>query len=407
MVSASARAVSVRTYSLGLGAFAVGTSAYCIAGLVPELSAHLAIAPGRAGQLVTVFAWTCVVAGPLLTSLTQRVDQRRILMAALLVTATGNAVAMLAPDFGWMVAARIVAAIGTAVYTPGAIVMAAQLNAPAHRARSLAVVFGGLTIALIIGVPLATGLSPHVGVRGVLFGLVLLCVLAAAAIEVVIPSGGSAPIPVSMRDRIAGLTDSRIRAVLAVAMLASTSMFAVYIYLAPLLDNALGASGITLSLLLAGYGVGAAVGNVLGGQIADRLGPRIPLLIALSLCAMLLAALPAMAMTISGAMVTLALWGCAFWSMNAPLGAWLILLSAGNPERSPLVVSLNQAAIYLGMGCGGALGAGFVSLAGIGWLAPLAAIISVAAIAMLCCTCRTEHGGTAAIASVRPIGTAP
>lgn len=387
MVSPSGRAVSAQTYPLGLGTVAVGTSAYCVTGLIPDLSADLAISPGRAGQLVTVFAWTCVVAAPVLASLTQRVDRRRLLVAALLVTAAGNATAMLAPTFGWMVTARVVAAIGTAVYTPAAIAMAAHLNTPAHRARSLAVVFGGLTVALVIGVPLAGALAPQVGFREVLFGLVMLCVLAAAAIDIVVPRQ-PAPDPVPLRDRFAGLADSQVRAVLAVAVLAATSMFAVYTYLAPLLASADGARGATLSLLLAGYGLGAAAGNVLGGQVADRTGPRLPLLLALSLCAILLAVLPVTATTVPGAAVTLGLWGLAFWSINAPLGVWLISLSSGKPGHALLLLALNQGSIYLGMGCGGALGALFVSWAGIDWVAPLSAVISVVAVAALCCTRR-------------------
>jgi len=375
MVTAATRAVSARTYPLGLGTVAVGTSAYCIAGLIPELSADLAISPSRAGLLVTVFAWTCVVAGPLLATLTQRVDRRRLLVTALLVTAAGNAIATLGPSFGWMVAARVVAATGTAVYTPAAIAMAADLNPPGARARSMAIVFGGLTVALIVGVPLASALAPLLGFREFFFGLVLLCVAAAATVDIVVPHQ-DAPAPVSLRDRLAGVTDARVRLVLAVTALASTSMFTAYTYLAA----TTAASATVLSALLAGYGLGAALGNVLGGRSADRVGPRLPVTAALIVCAATLAVLPITAGTVAGAAISLTVWGCAFWSLNAPLTSWLLDLTTTQPT---LVVSLTMTAIYLGMGLGGVVGGMVISGPGVIWVAPVAALLSVAALGVL------------------------
>jgi predicted MFS family arabinose efflux permease len=372
-------AVSGRTYALGLGTVAVGTSAYCIAGLIPELSAHLAIPLPRAWQLVTAFAWTCVVAGPLLASLTQRVDRRRLLVTALLVTAAGNAISTLAPTFGWMVAARIVAALGTAVYTPAALAIAAHLNPPGARARSLAVVFGGLTVALIVGVPLASALAPHIGFRDVFFGLVLLCVVAAATVDVVVPHQDAAA-PVSPRERLAGIADPQVRVVLVIAALAATSMFTAYTYLAPLLASTTGAHATVLSLLLAGYGLGAAIGNVVGGRAADRFGPRRPIIAAVIVCATVLAVLPVPAGTVAGAAVSLTLWGCAFWSLNAPLSTWLLSAVTAQPT---LVASLLMTAIYLGMGLGGLAGGLVISGPGITWIAPLASVLSLAALAVL------------------------
>ncbi|MET1075661.1 MAG: MFS transporter, partial [Umezawaea sp.] len=145
--------MSARTYLLAAGAFAVGTSGYILSGLLPAVSRELDVSLSTAGQLLTVFALSYAVAAPTLAALTGRWDRRRLLVAALLVSAHRNVLSALAPTSPLLMAARVVSALGAAAYTPAATLVATVLTTPEHRGRAVATVFGGLTFSLILGVP--------------------------------------------------------------------------------------------------------------------------------------------------------------------------------------------------------------------------------------------------------------
>jgi predicted MFS family arabinose efflux permease len=372
-------AVSVRTYPLGVGTLATGTSGYSVTGLLPAMSAHLHTSPAIAGQLFTVFAVTCALSGPLIAFATRGWDRRRVLVTALSVTGLGNGMAALAPTLTVLVSARIVTALGTAVYTAAAAAMATQLNRPERRARAMSVVFGGLTLALLLGVPMSTALSATGGYKTVFWLVAGLCALSATGIAIVEPAGATSAVA-PRRQGLSATTNPQVLAVLGVALLACISTFAVYTYVVVLLASTTGARDGTTSLLLAGYGIGAAIGNVLGGRGTDRFGPRQTLLAAAGACAMLLLVLPIVAITISGAAIALTAWGCAFWMINPPLTSWLVQLA---PTRANLLLSLLGSAVYLGMGVGGLLGGLVVALAGPAMLGPVAAVVSAASLLLL------------------------
>src|SRR3954471_53563 len=165
--------MSPRTYLLALGAFAVGTSGYIVSGVLPAVSRDLHVSAATAGQLITAFAIAYAIASPLLAGATGRWERRQLLVAALGVNALGNALSMVAPNYTVLLLTRVVSALGAAVYTPSATVVATVLNPPERRGRAVAMVFGGLTFALIIGVPAGNLIGGAIGYKGV-FGLVAL-----------------------------------------------------------------------------------------------------------------------------------------------------------------------------------------------------------------------------------------
>ncbi|MGH3757161.1 MFS transporter [Actinophytocola sp.] len=371
---------------MGLGTLAIGTSGYSMTGLLPAMSTHLHITPAVAGQLLTVFAVTCAVAGPILTIATRRWDRRRLLTAALAVTAAGNVMAAVVPTVPLLFVARFVTGLGTAVYTAGAASMAAQLNKPERRARAIAVVFGGLTLALLLGVPSVMALSAPLGYQGTFWLVAALCAFGGLLIRLVVPRTRSTP----RRDGPyrAARINRHVRGVLVAALLASLSSFAVYTYISALLNHITGAERETIAGLLVGYGIGAAIGNSLGGRATDHYGPRRVLLVAIGLCATLLAALPVTATTVPGAAATLVMWGCAFWAVNPPLSSWLIQRT---PQQTDDLLSLLASSIYLGMGIGGLLGGVVVSLFDIGLLPNVAGILAAVAFVVVA---RTDQAAT-------------
>jgi predicted MFS family arabinose efflux permease len=359
---------------LAVGTFAVGTSGYVVAGLLPALTAELHVSTSAAAQLVTAFAIAYAIGSPLFAAATGRWERRRLLVAALVVTALGNALAAVAPNYALLFAARALTAVGAAVFTPAASAVAAELTAPERRGRAVALVFGGLTIATIFGVPLGSLISEHVGYRAV-FALVAVFSLAgAAAVRLMLPKV-PAPEPVPFRERFTVAKDPRVLVVLFTTVVACLAAFSVYTFVAPVLAATAGLHGTMLSVLLFCYGVGGAVGNVLGGRAADRWGSRLPLLLIMGGVIVVLALLPLAATSVLGAAIVLFLWGFCTWSFNPPVQHRLIELA---PRTSGLLLSLNASAIYLGVGLSGVVGGVVLTNGGPAVLPEFAALLNVA-----------------------------
>ncbi|MFB7175466.1 MFS transporter [Streptomyces sp. NPDC056254] len=361
--------------TLALGAFAVGTSGYVVTGMLPQLSEELSVSLSTAGLLTTSFAVAYAIGSPPLAVALGGWRRRPLIITALLVAAAGNALAALATDFAVLTSARIVTAVGAAVFTPAATAVAAELSGPERRARAAAWVFGGLVTATIVGVPAGTLLVGPLGHRGVFWLVAGFCALSAVAVAVAVPEV-AAPARVTLRRRLAVASDGRVVAVLAITLAASLGVFTVYTYAAPVLAETVGAHGTGLSLLLFGYGIGGAVGNAAGGFAADRYGYRMPLLVAVSGSVIALSALSAVHSTAIAA-VLLFLWGVSSWGFNPPVQRRLLELS---PDAGGLLLALNASALYLGIGLSGVVGGAVLDHAGISAVALTGALLCCVAV---------------------------
>ncbi|KJY26888.1 MFS transporter [Streptomyces katrae] len=364
-----------KIFTLALGAFAVGTSGYVVTGVLPQLSAELSVSLSTAGLLTTSFAVAYAIGSPLLAVALGGWRRRPLIVAALLVAAAGNALAAVAPDFGVLMAARILTAVGAAVFTPAATAVAAELSGPERRARAAAWVFGGLVTATIVGVPAGTLLVGPLGYRGVFWLVAAFCTASAVAVAVAVPEV-AAPPRVTLRRRFEAASDTRVVTVLGITLAASLGVFTVYTYAAPVLAETVGAHGTGLSLLLFGYGIGGAIGNVLGGVAADRYGYRMPLLVAVSGSVVALSALSVVHSTAIAAALLL-VWGVSSWGFNPPVQRRLLELS---PGAGSLLLALNASALYLGIGLSGVLGGAVLDHVGIGAVTLTGALLCCVAV---------------------------
>ncbi|WP_433265572.1 MFS transporter [Actinosynnema sp. CS-041913] len=371
--------MSARTYLLTAGAFAIGTSGYIVSGILPAVSRELHVSEATAGQLLTAFAIAYAISSPLLAAVTGRWERRTLLVVALGVSAVGNLLAALAPNYPLLLVARVISALGAAVYTPGATLVATVLSPPDRRGRAVALVFGGLTFSLVLGIPAGNLLGGPLGYQGV-FGLIAaITAVAAVAVRVGLPRVDPPP-AVSLRERFAPAADRRVVMVLALTVLACLSVFAVFNYIAPLLTATAHVEGAVISALLVAYGVGGAFGNWAAGRLTDRFDTRKLLVVLFSFFIVVLATLPLTLTTVVGAAVALFVWGALTWASNPPIQAWLIELA---PANSGLLLSLNASAIYLGVGLSGVVGGVVISSVGLLPLAPIASLLAVAALVLL------------------------
>ncbi|ULH17041.1 MFS transporter (plasmid) [Deinococcus sp. KNUC1210] len=358
---------------LALGNFAIGTSALMVAGVLGVLATDLHVSLGAAGATVTAYSLTYTLSAVLLGSLTAHLKRKPLLLLALVVFALGNLGAALAPTLPLLLLARIVSAIGASLFTPVASGVASALVPPEARGRALALVFVGIPIATVLGVPLGTWIGGALGWRSAFWLVVGLSVLAAAGVALLVR-------PVTTERPTAHWLDllrrPALRRALMVMFLLYVGQFVVYPYLAPVLRTMTGLSASGLVLMLLWFGVAGLAGNALGGRLADSWnGPR-TLQIGLSLLALSLLLLPLLASSVWGVAFLLGLWGVGGLMTNPPQQSRVVDLS---PDAPSIGLALNASALYLGQAIGAPLG-GLLAGTHLIWLGPVGGAVVIGAL---------------------------
>lgn len=399
VAAGSTTAARARLWPLATGTFAIGFGSYIMAGLVPAMSDELGVSVSEVGWLVSVYGFTYAVSTPLLTLLTSRVTRRLLLCVAIglfALTALGTA---LSTTYLAVAVWRGASAIVAGGFTPTATVLASRLAPPGQRGRALATVFGGLTMATVLGAPAGNLLGPALGYRGVYALVALLAGVSLVSVLLLVPSAPTAsPRPIG-EDEAPGTPDGEptrrfswlVAVVLAVSMLETTGALMVQTYSSPLLTEAAGLTGGALSAALLGYGLAGVLGNVAGGRFADRWGSVRVLGACLTVTTVALLLLAAATRSVIGAFAVFGVWGFAAWAMNSPLQGTLLALSG---RHGQLVVALNSSVISLGAGLGALVGGLLVEgpgLASLGYVA--AAVLAVAVLLVGILARRREAAG--------------
>lgn len=257
-------------WALAISAFAIGTTEFIIVGLLPSIAADLNISLTLTGLLISGYALGVAVGAPVLTSLTSRMSRKALLLMVMLVFIAGNAVAALAVNFGMLMLGRIISAFAHGVFFSIGSTIAADLVPPDKRASAIALVFTGLTIALITGVPLGTFIGQNWGWRATFCGITALGLIAFAANAVLVPKHLKKAPPAALRDQIKVLTNGRLLLAFAITALGYGGTFVTFTYLAPILQNITGFAPGATSVLMLVYGLAIAIGNTLGGKFSNR-----------------------------------------------------------------------------------------------------------------------------------------
>ncbi len=378
--------MNLRLLVLALGTFAIGTGSFVFAGLLGDVAEDLSVSVPTAGQLITLYAIVYAVGSPVLVTITSQVRRKRLLIVSLAAFTAANAAAVVLSSFGPLLASRVIAACGAAIFTPTTAVVAASLAPPERRGRALATVTGGLTIAFAFGIPLGTLVGDYFGWRGAFVLVGVLGAVALTGIAVLLPAVEN-PLPVSLRERLRAVQQPAVVAALSLTAIGLGAGFVVFTYIGPLMGELTGYEGRGISGMLLLFGLAAIAGNALGGYGADRWGygrslAVIFVVVTLSLLAFsLLMPVAGSLLAVAGAGVSLVTWSVAGWAIT-PFQQHRLLELA--PRQGHIVISLNASAIYLGQGVGAGLGAlalGYGSLASLGWVAALYAAVGLAVLA--------------------------
>ncbi|WBB58211.1 MFS transporter [Streptomyces sp. WMMC500] len=355
---------------LAFGTFAVGTDAFVIAGVLPDIADSLGVSVAAAGQLVTVFSLAYAASAPVLGVLTAGWSRRTALVVALAVLTAGNVLTAVAPNYPLVLGARAVAAMGAALYTASATAAAATLAGRRHHGKAIAVVMLGLTSSLVLGTPIGTVIGGAFGWRATLWFLVLAGVAAAVVVAVRLPPLAGAA-SAGLRVRLTPLTDRRVLAALGRTLLVFTGVYVPYTYLSAVYEPATGGDSGMLAIFLLVFGAAGTAGNLVAGTLADRLGATRVIVVATSLLAAALLTVPVLRGSAVAALPAVVVVGFLSFSITTPQQQEIIALA---PAARSVVASLYQSALYLAISLSGIVGGLALAPLGAGPLSPLAAI---------------------------------
>ncbi len=349
---------------LSAGNFVIGMGAFVVIGILGPLAAEFGVTSADAGFVLTAYALAYAVCSPLGVALTGGLSRRVVLVAGLAVFAAAALLCTLAESFGGLLAARMLAAFGAGLYTPNAAAVAVSIAEPEKRGAALSNVFVGLTLAQVLGVPAGGLIAYAFGWQAAFLVVAGLAVPMLVGLWRILPPALAFQ-PTRLATLGAALGDRRAMLTVLFTTTFLSAVYVPYTYLGPILTAALGFGGPGIAAALLTFGVGAVVGNLLGGRLSDRIGPRRTLTgLALAQIALMpfLSILPLPVPLVFGLIF---LWSVCGWSFLAPQQSLLVSLA---PDRAPVILALNAAAIYVGAAAGSALGSGVIAWGGLGSL---------------------------------------
>jgi MFS transporter, DHA1 family, inner membrane transport protein len=383
--------------TLALGNFAVGTGALVLAGVLPAIAQDFAVSPATAGYTVTVYALTYAVTAPVLGALLGRLPRQQLLLIALGLVTGFSLLAAVANSFGMLLLARALAAVGGGLYSPTAAAVGTTLVPPEERGRALALVFAGLPLATILGVPIGTLIGDRFGWHATFVLVAALGLLAFALVSLLVGQVTN-PTPTSLRVLRTVLTDRGLLLAISVQTLQVTGQFIVFTYIALSLRTISGLEGSAISGILFLIGLAGFVGNWLGGYSGDRWGVRVTIITNLIILLLTLAAVP-LTTTLPITILVMVVWGIVGFGFNPAQQKRLVLLA---PTAAGAMLALNAAALYVGNALGALVGGIVLENIGIVALGPVAAVVVGLALATFLLSVRQQTDATPAAQTASP-----
>jgi MFS transporter, DHA1 family, inner membrane transport protein len=382
--------VALAIAALALGGFAIGTTEFVTMGLLPDISHGVGVDIPTGGHLISAYALGVVVGAPVIAALGSRLSRRRLAVGLMGAFLLGNALTALAPSYGTLLLARVVAGLPHGAYFGVASLVAASLVPEQARGRAVSSVMLGLAVANLAGVPAATWLGQALGWRAAYWAVAAVAAATLLAITVLVPQSPATP-GAGVRTELGALRRPQVLLTLLTGVVGFGGMFAVYSYIAPITTQVAGAGAGFVPVVLLAFGVGGIAGTALGGRLADR--AVVPSLFGgAAAMGVVLACVPVLAHSAAGLVVGVFLVAAAGSVLVVCLQMRLMAV-AGDAQM--IGAALNHSALNLANALGAWLG-GAVIAAGLGWTAPalVGAVLSVAGLLVL---------GASALVARRPV----
>ena len=362
--------------ALSVSAFGIGTSEFIIMGLLPDLAHSFRVSIPKTGILVSGYALSVTLGSPLVALALSRIDRKRTLLILMGMFTAGNALCAMAPGFLLLLGARILTALSHGAFFGIGSIVASNLVPRSERAQAIALMFAGLTLANVLGVPAGTALGQALGWRFAFWALVPIGLIAGAGLLWLVPAQPAEKI--HLKHEFHAVLRPQVQLVLAMSTLSSVAMFCILTYIAPILEQVTHLSPTAVTRVLVCFGVGITLGNLLGGRLADW--KQLPVIVGGLVCLVVIfLAMPFLVDKVVPAVTMVFVWGCVHFAAGAPLQMRIVDQATGAPN---LASTLNQGAFNLGNALGASLG-GIMLTEGIGYRYLSLGSAAVASIALL------------------------
>ncbi|MCZ8516809.1 MFS transporter [Paenibacillus filicis] len=342
--------------ALAISAYAIGTTEFISVGLLPLIAENLHISVTTAGLTVTLYALGVTFGAPVLTSLTTGMSRKSLLIAIMVVFIAGNSLAAASGSIGVLLTARVLSALSHGVFMSIASTIAADLVPENKRASAISMMFSGLTVAIVTGVPLGTWIGQQMGWRAAFVTIAVIGLVALIANLILIPASLRKGVPTPVREQVKLVTNGRLLLAFAITALGYGGTFVVFTYLSPLLHEITGFAESTVAVILLIYGIAIAIGNVIGGKVANR-RPLKALFLMFILQAIVLLVLMVTAPFKVAGLITIFFMGLLAF-MNVPgLQIYVVMLAERfAPGAKDVASAVNIAAFNAGIAIGAYLG---------------------------------------------------
>lgn len=373
----------IALFALTLSAFAIGTTEFVIVGLVPTIATDLGVSLPSAGLLVSLYALGVAVGAPVLTALTGRWKRKTVLLSVMSLFVLGNLLAWVAPGYPSLIVARLLTGLAHGVFFSIGATIATSLVSKDKEASAIAIMFTGLTVALVTGVPLGTWIGQSFGWRATFLVVAALGFLSLVGSALLVPRNLREATPATFTEQVQVLLQPRLLLVYLMTALGYGGTFTAFTYLAPILEQQTGFASSAIAIIMLVYGVSVAVGNLWGGKLADKKGPVYALSLIFSCLAVILFVFSFTMSFKLAAVITVLLWG-AFAFGNVPgLQVYVVQLAEKyTPNAVDVASGLNIAAFNIGIAIGSMAGGVVVesmSLPDTAWIGGAIVLLALAA----------------------------
>ncbi len=362
--------INLPLFALALGAFGIGVTEFSPMGMLPVIASDLGVSIPAAGMLISAYAFGVLVGAPVMTLLFANMARRRLLLLSMGIFTLGNLISAFSDSYSMLLIGRIVTSFNHGVFFGVGSVVATKLVAPDKQAGAMAAMFSGLTIATIGGVPMATYIGETIGWRTAFLLITLVGVITMLTLRMSLPKLENTQ-KARISDELRVLTKGPVLAALLLTVVGASSMFTVFTYIVPILQQQTHASTFFVTAMLVVYGVGLAIGNLLGGRCADISLEKTLVFSLLAVMGLLLLFTFTMASAWMVAPIIF-LWGIASFALVPPLQSLVVHEASEAPN---LASSVNIGAFNLGNAAGAALGGGVISA---GWGLPAVTLAGAA-----------------------------
>ncbi|CAI0961439.1 MFS transporter [Serratia quinivorans] len=367
--------------ALTISAFAIGTTEFVIVGLIPTIAEQLGVTVPSAGLLVTIYAIGVAIGAPVLTALTGRVRRKLLLISLMVLFTLGNLLAWQSPGYGTLVVARLLTGLAHGVFFSIGSTIATSLVAKEKAASAIAIMFGGLTVALVTGVPLGTFIGQHFGWRETFLAVSLIGVIATVASAILVPNNIKNQASASIREQFKVLTHPRLLLIYAITALGYGGVFTTFTFLAPMMQELAGFSAPAVSWILLAYGIAVAIGNIWGGKLADRHGAVRALSFIFAALAVLLLVFQFTASHSIAALLTVIVMGVFAFGNVPGLQVYVVQKAEQyTPNAVDVASGLNIAAFNVGIALGSVIGGQTVATLGLAqtpWIGALIVLVAL------------------------------